>query len=309
MVFLTGFSGRFPASRSVSEFWENLVEGKDLVSTTERYPGNYNGLPGRQAQVDTISKFDSMFFGISANQAACLDPQIRLLLESVYEAITDAGYTMEDLAGSNTGVYVGGCFSDLHKAMLKDIRTITGYENTGCSHSMFSNRVSFCFDFHGPSLTVDTACSSSLVAFDQAVRDIRSGKITRAIVGGVSIVMDPGISKSFHAYNMLSPDGKCHSFDTRANGYVRADGVGAVLLESKDLEGVSSGYMDVVGTGVNSDGWKSEGITYPSADQQISLCRSVIAEYGIQPERVKYVEGIITCDINFLYSSVEIFKV
>jgi acyl transferase domain-containing protein len=103
-------------------------------------------------------------------------------------------------------------------------------------------------------MTLDTACSSSLVAFDTAVRDIRSGRVTRAIVGGVSIVMDPGITKSFHMYNMLSPLGKCHSFDDRADGYVRADGVGAVLLEASSL--VSSGYMRVLGTGVNSDGWK-----------------------------------------------------
>jgi fatty acid synthase len=232
-----------------------------LVSETKRYPQKYHNLPGRQAEIPTIQKFDSLFFGISSNQAACVDPQVRLLLEAVFEAVVDAGYCMEDLAGSATGVYVGGCFSDLHKAMLKDLRGISGYENTGCSHSMFSNRISFCFDFHGPSMTIDTACSSSLVAFDLAVRDIRSGKITRAIVGGVSILMDPAVTKSFHAYNMLSPDGKCHSFDSKANGYVRADAIGAVLLEAGsivDLAG-GGGYMQVLGTGVNSDGWKTTG--------------------------------------------------
>lgn len=289
MAYVTGFSGRFPSSESVSAFWNNLCNGKDLVSTTERYPADYHGLPGRQAEIGPISKFDSMFFGISASQADCLDPQIRLLLESVFEAVVDAGYSMADLAGSNTGVYVGGCFSDLHKAMLKDIRSINGYENTGCSHSMFSNRVSFCFNFTGPSMTVDTACSSSLVAFDTAVRDIRSGRVSRAIVGGVSVVMDPGISKSFHAYNMLSPTGKCHSFDDRADGYVRADAIGAVLLEADTL--VNSGYMRVLGTGVNSDGWKSAGITFPSADQQIVLCQSVCKEYNIDPAQVGYVEA------------------
>jgi fatty acid synthase, animal type len=197
VVLVTGFSGRFPSSSNVTEFWKNLCDGVDLVTeNSSRYPLGYSDLPGRQAQIPNIEKFDALFFGISSAQASCLDPQIRLLLESVYEAILDAGYTMEDLAKSNTGVYVGGCFSDMHKALLKDVRTITGYENTGCSHSMFANRVSFCFDFIGPSMTIDTACSSSLVALDVAARDIRSGKISRAIVAGVSIAIDPGLSLS-----------------------------------------------------------------------------------------------------------------
>lgn len=193
MVLITGFSGRFPSSNSVNDFWNKLCLGIDLVTeNSSRYPQGYSNLPDRQAQVKNIEKFDALFFGISSSQASCLDPQIRLLLEAVYEAIVDAGYTMEDLAKTNTGVYVGGCFSDMHKALLKDVRTITGYENTGCSHSMFANRVSFCFDFTGPSMTIDTACSSSLVALDLATRDIRSGKINRAIVAGVSIAVDPG---------------------------------------------------------------------------------------------------------------------
>lgn len=193
MVYITGFSGRFPSSNSINEFWNKLCNGIDLVTeNSSRYPIGYSNLPGRQAQINNIEKFDALFFGISSSQASCLDPQIRLLLESVYEAIVDAGYTMEDLSKTNTGVYVGGCFSDMHKALLKDVRTITGYENTGCSHSMFANRVSFCFDFTGPSMTIDTACSSSLVALDLATRDIRSGKIDRAIVAGVSIAVDPG---------------------------------------------------------------------------------------------------------------------
>ena len=193
MVLITGFSGRFPASESFADFWEKLCSGVDLVEECPtRYPPGFSGLPDRQAQCRNVDKFDSMFFGISSAQADSMDPQIRLLLEVVFEAIQDAGYTMEDLARSNTGVYVGGCFSDMHKALLRDIRTVNGYENTGCSHSMFANRVSFCFDFTGPSLTIDTACSSSLVAFDVAARDIRSGKVDRAVVAGVSIAMDPG---------------------------------------------------------------------------------------------------------------------
>jgi fatty acid synthase, animal type len=212
MVLITGFSGRFPASTNLTEFWKNLCDGVDLVTeNSSRYPQGYSDLPNRQAQIPKIEKFDALFFGISSSQASCLDPQIRLLLESVYEAIIDAGYTMEDLARSNTGVYVGGCFSDMHKALLKDVRTITGYENTGCSHSMFANRISFCFDLVGPSMTIDTACSSSLVAFDLAARDIQSGKISRAIVAGVSIAIDPGqLLHSLSLSHLLPLPLRCH---------------------------------------------------------------------------------------------------
>lgn len=212
-----------------------------------------------------------------------------MVAESVWEAVADAGYSMADLAGSSTGVYVGGCFSDLHKALLRDLRLVSGYENTGCSHAMFANRVSFYFDLKGPSMTIDTACSSSLVALHQALQDLSSGVITRAIVGGVSVVTDPALSKSFHMYNMLSPTGRCHSFDDLADGYVRADCIGALLLESASL--ASSGYLRVLGSGVNSDGWKQEGVTFPSAAMQAQLCRSVLERTGIDSAAVRYVEA------------------
>ena len=154
---------------------------------------------------------------------------------------------------------------------------------------MFANRVSFCFDLKGPSMNIDTACSSSLVALHQAMQDLESGRIKRAIVGGVSIVMDPALSKSFHAYNMLSPTGRCRSFDSTADGYVRADCVGALLLESSSI--VSSGHFEIAASGVNSDGWKAEGITYPSATQQIALYQSVLASHNIASTSIRYIEA------------------
>lgn len=259
------------------------------VGDSSRHPKDYFGLPGQQAEVNSVDRFDAAFFGISPAQAGCLDPQIRLLLEAVFEAMVDAGYSMQDLAGSDTGVYVGGCFSDLHKALLKDLSRVCGYENTGCSHSMFANRVSFCFDLRGPSMTVDTACSSSLVAVHQAMQDIASGRVRRAVVGGVSVVMDPGVSKSFLALNMLSSSGRCRSFDAAASGYVRADCVAAVLLESEAV--ASSGYLRLLGSGVNSDGWKQEGITYPSSQRQVDLYREVLERTGVEASNVRYVEA------------------
>ena len=271
-----------------------------MTSSEARWPVGYHGLPERLGQLREPTKYDASFFGVGKAQAGALDPQIRMLLEVVYEAITDAGYSMADLVGSNTGVYIGGCFSDLHKAMLTNMTAgdgtgISGYENTGCCFTMFANRVSFHFDFHGPSLSIDTACSSSLVAMDQAVRDLRSGRITRAIVGGVSLCTDPTVSKAFQQYSMLSPSGKCHSFDDRADGYVRADGIGAVLLElaesSGGVHGVCCGLMEVLGTGTNCDGFKEKGITFPSASQQANLFESVFASNGLDATTVGYIEA------------------
>jgi fatty acid synthase len=197
-TFVTGIAGRFPSSPTLKCWWSNLCEGVDLVSDCSsggRYPySDYCGLPDSLALIADITKFDNRFFGVSAPQANCLDPQVRMLLECVFEAVADAGYTMQDLAGSNTGVYVGGCFSDLHKALLADIGSkdkIVGYENTGCCFAMFANRISFHFDFRGPSLAVDTACSSSMVALDLATRDLASGRVSRAVVAGVSLITDP----------------------------------------------------------------------------------------------------------------------
>ena len=272
-TYITGASGRFPSSNSLSEFWDHLISGKDLVTSCEaRFPLHHHGLPSRIGQINSPEKFDAAFFGVGKAQAACLDPQIRMLLEVVHEAIAEAGYTMADLAGSNTGVYVGGCFSDLHKALLKEFSTdagtgresVSGYENTGCCFAMFANRVSYCFDWTGPSVTVDTACSSSLVALDHACSDLLAGKITRAVVCGVSLITDPTISKSFQMYNMLSPSGTCHSFDDRADGYVRSDGVGAVLLEAVSSCSAEAalplpGIMELLGCGTNSDGFKTQG--------------------------------------------------
>lgn len=291
-VFVTGYSGRFPSSDSVKVFWNNLCAGKDLVGETKRYPSSFHGLSGRQGEINETNKFDSAFFGIGAAQAACMDPQGRILLECTFEAVINAGYSMEDLAGSNTGVYVGSINSDSLSGMVRDLRSITGYEMTGGASSMFSNRISFCFDLRGPSMTVETACSSSLVAFDLAVRDIRSGKIDRAIVGGVSLLLDPGKTKSFQAYNMLSPDGKCKSFDVSADGYVRSDGVSVVVLESSHC--TKDGYLKVLGTGANADGNKAQGITFPSAEMQAELFRSVCWEYQVDPCRVGYVEAHAT---------------
>lgn len=176
-----------------------------------------------------------------------MDPQLRLLLETSFEAISDAGLSPEQLRGSRTGVYVGSCFTDAHELFFE--QEITGYENTGCAQSMFANRLSFFYDLRGPSMNIDTACSSGLVALCQALTDLRTGIIDRALVGGSSVLLSPHKSKAFEKLKMLSPTGSCKSFDTAADGYARSEGVAVVLLSRVDA--LDSAYLQILGEGVS----------------------------------------------------------
>jgi acyl transferase domain-containing protein len=161
-----------------------------------------------------------------------MDPQIRMLLEVAYEAVVDSNLSISSIKGTNTGVYVGHCFSDYHNGVITNIEEVNGYENVGSANSMAANKISYFFDIHGPSFTVDTACSSSLVALDRACNDLSTGIVDRAIVAGVSLNLRPTISKVFQKYNMLSPTGTCHSFDSGADGYCRSETIAALFLQS-----------------------------------------------------------------------------
>lgn len=161
-----------------------------------------------------------------------IDPQIRMLLEVAYEAVVDSDLSISSIKGTNTGVYVGHCFSDYHNGIITNIEEVNGYENVGSANSMAANKISYFFDIHGPSFTVDTACSSSLVALDRACNDLSSGIVDRAMVAGVSLNLRPTISKVFQKYNMLSPTGTCHSFDVAADGYCRSETIAVLFLQS-----------------------------------------------------------------------------
>src|SRR5437016_7876839 len=168
MAYITGYSGRFPKSQSVKDFYKNLYEGIDMVSDHSKFTKNYNNLLNRAGELDHLDKFDYTFFGITKAHADFIDPQIRLLLESTYEALMDAGLNINALRGQNVGVYVASCSSDFIMARFNK-EAITGYENVGSAKSMCSNRISYHFDFRGPSITVDTACSSSMTILNYAV--------------------------------------------------------------------------------------------------------------------------------------------
>ncbi|XP_068233154.1 fatty acid synthase [Palaemon carinicauda] len=289
-VVISGMSGKFPESNNIEEFAQNLYGGVDMVTEDDRRwtPGSY-GLPTRSGKVVDLAHFDSSFFSVSPRQAHMMDPQLRLLLELTHEAILDAGVNPSELRGRRIGVYIGVSSSESEEVWIKDPSNVTGYALTGCCRAMFANRISYTFDFKGPSFAIDTACSSSMVAFQNAWKAITEGEIEAAIVGGSNLTLKPQNALQFNALNMLAKDGKCKSFDASGNGYVRSEAIAVVYLQrSSQARRV---YAHVVHARANTDGNKGEGITFPSGAVQRELLQEVYSLSGVSPADVSYVEA------------------
>uniref|UniRef100_A0A8C2UFP2 Fatty acid synthase n=1 Tax=Coturnix japonica TaxID=93934 RepID=A0A8C2UFP2_COTJA len=289
-VVIAGIAGKLPESENLQEFWENLLNGVDMVTEDDRRwkPGIY-GLPKRNGKLKDITKFDASFFGVHPKQAHTMDPQLRLLLEVSYEAILDGGINPVTLRGTDTGVWVGASGSEAAEALSQDPEELLGYSMTGCQRAMLANRISYFYDFTGPSLTIDTACSSSLMALENAYKAIRHGQCSAALVGGVNILLKPNTSVQFMKLGMLSPDGACKAFDVSGNGYCRSEAVVVVLLTKKSM--AKRIYATIVNAGSNTDGFKEQGVTFPSGEMQQQLVGSLYRECGIKPGDVEYVEA------------------
>lgn len=289
-IVIAGISGRLPESNNLEEFWENLINGVDMVTEDDRRwtPGLY-GLPKRNGKLKDISHFDAAFFGVHPKQAHTMDPQLRLMLEIAYESIVDAGLNPATLRGSKTGVYIGVSGSEAGEAFSRDPEELLGYSMTGCQRAMLANRLSYFFDFSGPSTAIDTACSSSLLALENAFHAIRQGHCDAALVGGVNLLLKPNTSVQFMKLGMLSPEGTCKSFDSSGNGYCRSEAAVAVLLTKRSV--AKRVYAIVVNAGNNTDGYKEQGVTFPSGEMQQRLVRSLYQEANISPEQVEYVEA------------------
>ncbi|XP_013778686.1 fatty acid synthase-like [Limulus polyphemus] len=289
-IVISGISGRFPESDNMAEFKDNLFNGVDMITEDDRRwkPGLY-GLPTRCGKLKDLSKFDATFFGVHPKQAHAMDPQLRILLELTYEAIVDAGYDPHSLRGRRTGVFIGCSASETDEALGKDPEKINGYGLTGCCRSMFANRISYTFDFKGPSFALDTACSSSLLALDQAVIALRTSQCEAAIVGGVNLCLKPTSSLQFHRLGMLSVDGKCKAFDASGNGYVRSEAASVVFLQrASEARRI---YATVVHVKTNTDGFKEQGVTFPAGHVQQELLNEVYTEAGLSANDVVYVEA------------------
>ncbi|XP_069807612.1 fatty acid synthase isoform X2 [Dendropsophus ebraccatus] len=289
-IVIAGIAGRLPESDNLQEFWENLIGGVDMVTEDDRrWKSGLYGLPTRNGKLKEINKFDASFFGVHPKQAHTMDPQLRLLLEVSYEAIVDGGLNPSDLRGTNTGVWIGVSGSEAGEAFSRDPEELLGYSMTGCQRAMFANRISYFFDFKGPSLAIDTACSSSLLALENAYKAIYHGQCSAAIVGGVNLLLKPNTSVQFMKLGMLSPDGTCKSFDASGNGYCRSEAACAVLVTKKSL--AKRVYATIVNAGSNTDGYKEQGVTFPSGEVQQQLLNALYQEAGIQTSEVEYVEA------------------
>ena len=242
--------------------------------------------------LDDVWGFDPGVFGLSPREAENMDPQQRILLQVVWESLEDAGVAPSALAGQNVGVYVGVSSPDTATRRANDVGSADAYTMTGSTLSLVANRLSYVFDWHGPSFSVDTACSSSLVAFSQALDALQAGHIDTAVVAGVNMLLSPFPFLGFAAARMLAPDGRCRPFDADGQGYVRAEGAVALVLHRRDAAPIGAGrrYAEAVAAAVNSDG-RTSGVSLPSAEAQAALLRTLYARAGVDPETLAFVEA------------------
>ena len=302
-IAIIGVAGRFPGADNVEEFWQMLSEGR--AGTGELPIGRwseYNADDVLRAKMDTqnlqggylddISSFDPEFFGLSPLEATNMDPQQRIILELTWQALEDAGVPANQLRGTATGVYMGSSNNDYGMLIAADPAEAHPYALTGSASSIIPNRVSYALDLRGPSVNVDTACSSSLVAIHQAVRGLREGDADVALAGGVNIQASPFITTSFGELGVISPTGAIHAFSDDADGFVRADAAGVVVLKRlEDAEADGDNILGVIkGSAVNSDG-HSNGLTAPNPDAQVDVLERAYLDAEVDPLTVDYIEA------------------
>ena len=304
---IVGIGCRFPGGADTpAKFWELLRSGTDAVTEVppdrwdmeSLYNPDYRA-PGRIRQrhggfVDHVREFDAAFFGISPNEAKRVDPQQRMLLEAAYHALEDAGLPAVALAGSATGVFVGISTHDYADLQTRshEHQLASPYTNQGGALSIAANRISYVFDLRGPSVAVETACSSTLYALHVARLSLQNGDCDLAVVGGVNALLMPGAAMGFSRGMFLSASGRCQAFSAHADGYVRAEGAGVVVLKALTRARADGDriYAVVRHTGVNEDG-RTQGMALPSCEAQTALLEKVYRQAGVAVTDVGYVEA------------------
>jgi acyl transferase domain-containing protein len=284
---------RLPQAAGPRQFWQLLHDGVDAITQAPEGRWDSDALPHRFGGfLPHIDTFDAGFFGIAPREAVTMDPQQRLMLELSWEALEDAGIVPERLRGSSTSVFVGAIWDDYATLMHEHgIGAISQHTVTGSHRSIIANRVSYTLGLHGPSMAVDTGQSSSLVAVHLACESIRRGESSTAIAGGVNLNILPESTMGAHQFGGLSPDGRCFTFDARANGYVRGEGGGAVVLKSLSAARADGDriYCLLLGSAMNNDG-ATEGLTVPSATSQQEVLRLACRRAAVDPADIQYVE-------------------
>jgi fatty acid synthase, animal type len=289
-IVITGISGRFPNSANVAEFADHLYNAVDMVDDAEtRWRHIDDEIPRRIGKTVNLEKFDASFFSVHNRQANVMDAQCRILMEHAYEAIMDAGVSPKSLKHSKTGVIIGCCFAESEQYLFYEKTIKDGLGLTGSSRCMLANRISFSLDLRGPSYVVDTACSSGCYALDAAFDAMRNGTCDAVLVGGSNLMLHPYLSLQFVRLGVLSKDGFCRPLDKDAAGYTRSEAVNFMFLQKK--KDAKRAYANVVYVKTNNDGFKKEGLTYPSGASQIRLLSGFYEDLRLNPGLVDYVEG------------------
>ncbi len=306
-IAIIGIGCRFPGAIDDTEsFWKLLTEGREAVSEIPPDRWNvdrfYDAEPGvigksiarRGGFVNNIDQFDPQFFGISPREAPYVEPQQRLLLETAWEAIEDAGVVLDFERGTDIAVFAGISHNDYQiiQATPADPSSIGQHSPTGTAHSIAANRISYCLNLTGPSVAMDTACSSALTAVHAACEHLRTGRGPMALAGGVTVMITPGGFIGFSQAGMLSPDGHCKAFAAEANGFVRGEGAGMVLLKPLSAA-VADGdpiHGVILGTAMNQDG-HTNGISLPSPEAQARLVIDACRDAGVAPRDIDFVEA------------------
>jgi amino acid adenylation domain-containing protein len=293
-IAIIGIGCRFPGADGPEQFWSLLQAGR--CSITE-YPSDRlkladTSVPFRGGFLEGIDAFDASFFRISPVEASLMDPQQRLLMEVTLHSLEDAGVTRSSTKARRVGVFVGISNSDYARDTLRVEALQDSYTVSGAALSIAANRLSYAFDWIGPSLSIDTACSSSLVAVHQAIRSLRTGDCELAVVGGANIILSRAIYNDFHNSGLLSPDGLCKAFDKTADGYVRSEGIGVIVLRrlKEAQENKDRIYAVILGSDVNHNG-KSNGLLAPKREGQRAVLEGAWKDAGIRPGDLSYIEA------------------
>lgn len=303
-IAIIGLSCRFPEADNPEAFWQLLRKGVDAITEIPKNRWDINTFysseletPGKMSTrwggfLDKVDQFDPDFFGISPREAERMDPQQRLLLEVAWEALENAGLLPSQLSGSDTGVFIGISSNDYSRIQFGEHSLIDAYAGTGNAFSIAANRLSYLLDLQGPSLSVDTACSSSLVAVHLACQSLQNGESTLALVGGVNLILSPELTITFSQARMMAGDGRCKTFDHQADGYVRGEGCGVVVLKrlSDALRDQDNILSLIKGSALNQDG-RSNGLTAPNGLAQQRVIQKALQKAGITADQLSYVEA------------------
>ena len=303
-IAIVGMACRFPAAPNLEAFWQLLATGQDAIREVPADRWDVDAFYDADPQaigktycrwggfLEGVDQFDPAFFGITPREAPYIDPQQRLFLETVWEALEDAGIVPQSLGGQPVGVFAGASTLDYGQLLLQGPEVVGTYTTTGLASTMVANRVSYLLNLQGPSLTVDTACSSSLIAVHLACQSLWSGESSLALAGGVNVILTPTVTIGFSKLTALSPEGRCKAFDAAANGFVRSEGVGTVVLKrlGQALTDGDRIYALIRGTATNQDG-RTNGLTAPNRAAQEAVVKATYEQAGIPLHQVDYIEA------------------